>query len=76
MPDPSPMFTVEYPCARHCRGELDLSGIHLRFTHGQMLRRLDELHDRLHRRGSAVESDASGAAHVTGAPVAVGGPRG
>ncbi len=68
MPDPSATFTVEYPCARSCRGELDLAGIHLRFTQGQMLRRLDGLHDLLHRRGSAVETDVSLRAHVVGMP--------
>jgi hypothetical protein len=41
-------FVVEYPCDRRCQVELDLSDIHLRFTHGQMLRTADGVHLEAH----------------------------
>lgn len=42
-------FTVEYPCDRCCRAEMDLAGVHLRFTHRQMLAAAEEVHGRAHR---------------------------
>lgn len=44
MSDPMATFVVEYPCARRCQVELDLSDIHLRFTHAQMLRAAEDAH--------------------------------
>jgi hypothetical protein len=41
-------FVVEYPCDRRCQVELDLSDIHLRFTHGQMLRTAEDAHLEAH----------------------------
>lgn len=43
------VFAVEYPCDRFCRVEVDLAGIHKRFTRNQMRQLADSEHDRLHR---------------------------
>lgn len=44
MIEPMAALVVEYPCDRRCQVELDLDGIHIRFTHGQMLRTAEDAH--------------------------------
>ncbi len=65
---PATTFAVEYPCRRHCRAELDLTGVHTRFTHAQMLRACDDLHKRLHESGRLELSDVAGKVTVCGMP--------
>jgi hypothetical protein len=48
MTQPMATFVVEYPCDRRCQVELDLSEIHARFTHGQMLRVAEGVHLEAH----------------------------
>ena len=48
MSDPQATFVVEFPCNLHCRVEVDLTGVHLGFTHRQMLASADDDHKRLH----------------------------
>ena len=48
--EPTATFVVEYPCDRGCQVELDLSDIHLRYTHGQMLRAAEDAHLAAHQR--------------------------
>lgn len=75
MPDPSATLVVEFPCDRHCRAELDLAGIHPRFTHRQMLATVNGFHDDLHTSGELEISSSDGALTIVGmpAPAAVGG---
>lgn len=37
-------FTLDYDCERRCQAELDLSGVHIRYTLGQMLEAADKAH--------------------------------
>jgi hypothetical protein len=37
-------FVVDYDCERRCQAEVDLSGIHIRFTLGQMVEKADRAH--------------------------------
>jgi hypothetical protein len=41
-------FTLEYDCERRCQAELDLSGIHIRYTLGQMIAAADQAHVEAH----------------------------
>jgi hypothetical protein len=43
-------FTVEFGCDRACQVELDLDGVHIRFTLGQMLERAKLAHTDAHAR--------------------------
>jgi len=52
MTAPMATLVVEYPCARRCQVELDLTDIHIRFTHGQMLRAAESAHLQAHERAA------------------------
>lgn len=41
-------FTVDFGCERACQAELDLDGVHVRFTLGQMLERAKTAHAAAH----------------------------
>lgn len=45
---PEATFIVEYPCEQHCRVEVDMAAIHMRFTHRQMLNHADGIHEERH----------------------------
>lgn len=50
MSEPMAMLVVEYACDRGCQVELDLSDIHLRYTHRQMLGAAEDAHLAAHGR--------------------------
>lgn len=43
-------LTVEFGCDRACQAEVDLDGVHIRFTLGQMLERAKLAHADAHAR--------------------------
>ncbi len=45
---PQATFSVEYPCDRHCRVELDMADHHDRVTHRGLLIAAELEHDRIH----------------------------
>jgi hypothetical protein len=43
-------LVVEYGCTRSCQVEFDLTDVHAKYTHGQMLRTVESAHLKAHER--------------------------
>lgn len=66
---PQASFTVEYPCAKHCSVEVDLSEVSQQFTLRQMWANAHQQHEKRHAPAPEPSPVQAGVAAAFRAPV-------